>query len=66
MIKRWLTLLLAVMLVFVYAGSAFALTVSSNTTNISGTISFKDRIGKFSVKYHTNGGGGTAPIDANY
>ena len=66
MIKRWLTLLLAVMLVFVYAGSAFALTVNSNTKDTSDAISFKDRIGKFSVKYHTNGGGGTAPIDANY
>ena len=58
--------MLAVMLVFVYAGSAFALTVNSNTKDTSDAISFKDRIGKFSVKYHTNGGGGTAPIDANY
>lgn len=66
MIKRWLTLLLAVMLLFVFAGGAFALTVDSNSKTTSNPINFKNRVGKYSVKYHRNGGDGTAPIDANF
>ncbi len=66
MMKKWLTLLLAAVLLLVFTGSAFALTVEANKTVSSGSISFKDRIGKFKVTYHTNGGGGSAPVDANY
>lgn len=66
MIKRWLTLLLAVMFVFVYAGSAFALTVSSNSTTFSGKINFMNRVNTYSVTYHANGGGEPSPIDANH
>lgn len=58
--------MLAVMLVVVCAGSAFALTVSSNSTTVSGKINFMNRVNTYSVTYHVNGGGGSAPIDANH
>ena len=65
MSKKLVSLILAVMLLIVFGMSSAMAAVVTNTTNKSGTISFKGKVKAYKVTYNVNGGSGKAPTDAN-